>query len=354
MTVKRPNTCIDCGKAIYGLLRCQPCDSKYRHSKKPRAGKCIDCGKQLVNPTATRCQNCGTKSRWLLHRDEMLAAQNTELFRTSASERLKKKWEDPQFRQAVVSRAKLQMCDLWLTQREAMLAGAKPARDACAEKLQDPEYRKYKSDVSKATIAKQWADPEFKRAESERLKKMWEDPDYRVKMAAVSKKLWDNPANRKRMSDKGKKEMDDPIHKQYMTNCVRKEWADPNSKLHKHLGHLLPSSLENKFKVLLVEADIVFTQQYNPIGYTKVYDFFLPAYNTLIEIDGTFWHKSEWAIKHGRPACDVAKDNWALDHGYTIVRIPEVDLKSNIVTEWLIPEVLQELENTVAMEEKDE
>jgi very-short-patch-repair endonuclease len=80
-------------------------------------------------------------------------------------------------------------------------------------------------------------------------------------------------------------------------------------------------------------------QQYRPYAYSRFYDFYLPDYNALVEIDGEFWHHSELAINRGYDIIDAEKDQWAYDHGFIMVRIPEDELYPTIIEDWLIPEL---------------
>ena len=69
----------------------------------------------------------------------------------------------------------------------------------------------------------------------------------------------------------------------------------------------------------------------------KIYDFYLPDYNIIIEVDGDFWHCNP--IKHIIPECktqeinlenDKFKTQWAINNGYTLLRFWENDINNNI------------------------
>lgn len=51
-------------------------------------------------------------------------------------------------------------------------------------------------------------------------------------------------------------------------------------------------------------------------NYTRMYDWYLPKYNLLVEFDGTFWHRLEKQILN-----DQLKNRIAKEMGYRLVRI---------------------------------
>jgi very-short-patch-repair endonuclease len=67
-----------------------------------------------------------------------------------------------------------------------------------------------------------------------------------------------------------------------------KKWCNKN-KIH-------VSKLEKKFEKILIVLNIKYETQYQLA--TKFYDFFLSDYNTLIEIDGDYWHANKKIYKN--------------------------------------------------------
>lgn len=99
------------------------------------------------------------------------------------------------------------------------------------------------------------------------------------------------------------------------------------------------------------EMNIVKLLEENGIGYVKEYtftdlpnrrfDFYLPKYNRLIEFDGKqhfkyahTWHKSEEAFILAQQR-DIAKNNYALEHNISLVRIPYTE-RDNITLEMIL------------------
>lgn len=73
---------------------------------------------------------------------------------------------------------------------------------------------------------------------------------------------------------------------------------------------------ERDFKQWLEENNIKYIEQYRRVGNAHPYDFFLPEYNLIVEIDGHYWHsKPDQIVKDQQHVDD------AISRGYNIVRI---------------------------------
>jgi len=97
------------------------------------------------------------------------------------------------------------------------------------------------------------------------------------------------------------------------------------------------SSLEYYFEGILSSMNIEYTHSYYIESIGKIYDFYLPDYNILIEVDGDFWHCNPKT--YDNPICktqhinienDKFKSQWALDNGYKLLRFWENDINNNI------------------------
>jgi very-short-patch-repair endonuclease len=102
-------------------------------------------------------------------------------------------------------------------------------------------------------------------------------------------------------------------------------------------GKVKRSNLEYKFESLLELLDIKYIHSYYIENINKIYDFYLPEYNILIEVDGDFWHCNP--INHAALECktqeinitnDKFKTQWAIDNGYKLLRFWENDINNNI------------------------
>lgn len=106
-------------------------------------------------------------------------------------------------------------------------------------------------------------------------------------------------------------------------------------------GKVKRSKLEYKFEGILQLENIEYKHSFyiNKDGFKKIYDFYLPKYNILIEVDGDFWHCNP-NTKFKLPECksqelniinDKTKNDWAKDNGYKLLRFWESDINNNIL-----------------------
>ena len=78
---------------------------------------------------------------------------------------------------------------------------------------------------------------------------------------------------------------------------------------------------EQDFVYYCQSNNIEFIEQYRHVGNGHPYDFFLPKYNLLVEIDGTYWHSfPKQQLKDQQHVDDAIKK------GYNIVRIDTTEL----------------------------
>ena len=82
----------------------------------------------------------------------------------------------------------------------------------------------------------------------------------------------------------------------------------------------------------LKDSNIKYKYNYELCG--KLYDFYIPSINTLIEVDGIYWHGknknlndlSETQARNRKN--DKIKDRLAVDNGYNLIRIWEDEVKN--------------------------
>lgn len=90
---------------------------------------------------------------------------------------------------------------------------------------------------------------------------------------------------------------------------------------------------EREFKKMLTELGIVFEVQ-KVVG-KKIFDFYIPEKNMLIEVDGDYWHanpnRTEKLNKTQERNLrnDKFKEGLAAGLGYSLERVWESDLKEN-------------------------
>ncbi|MEK6884064.1 MAG: DUF559 domain-containing protein [Nanoarchaeota archaeon] len=118
---------------------------------------------------------------------------------------------------------------------------------------------------------------------------------------------------------------------------VKKAWQNPNSGLHsiqrnEKLSNAAIKSLksykrytsfpEQQVMEILKFSTIFFIPQYQIEKYA--YDFYLPHFNTIIEVDGDYWH-SRPEVKEK----DKIKTNVCHKYNFNLLRIKECDLKND-------------------------
>lgn len=81
---------------------------------------------------------------------------------------------------------------------------------------------------------------------------------------------------------------------------------------------------EQQFSQWLDSIGVEYVDQYRGVGNGHPYDFYIPEWDMIVEIDGFFWHN-----KPEQKAKDIIHTKDALDRGYHVVRICTKELKEN-------------------------
>lgn len=107
----------------------------------------------------------------------------------------------------------------------------------------------------------------------------------------------------------------------------------PKERKHPEYG---TSKLEDRFaKDFLGKLGIVYQTQFKAESIGRYYDFYCPASNTIIEIDGDYFHSYGLLREQMSPMqkknkrVDEQKDKWAKEHGINLIRIWEHDINKN-------------------------
>jgi very-short-patch-repair endonuclease len=94
-----------------------------------------------------------------------------------------------------------------------------------------------------------------------------------------------------------------------------------------------PSKLEFTFADILIGLGVEFTHQYEVDGFD--YDFYIPAKNLLIEVDGDYWHGHPDkfpelnAMQRKNKGLDRLKTKHAADRNFQLLRFWETDIVTN-------------------------
>ena len=117
-------------------------------------------------------------------------------------------------------------------------------------------------------------------------------------------------------------------------NIIKKN-DTPKKRKHPEYG---TSKLEDKFaKEFLNKLGVKYEKQFKAESIGRYYDFYIPSCNTLLEIDGGFWH-SDPRLYEGKELTptqkknkkvDKFKDKWAKEHKIPLIRIWEHDINNN-------------------------
>jgi len=117
-----------------------------------------------------------------------------------------------------------------------------------------------------------------------------------------------------------------------VTDDVKKILSDSTIRQHQNnKGNYKDTKPEIKSEKILEENNINYKKQFR-LG-NRLFDFYLPDYNILIEVDGIFYHgkniKDEdlkYDIQKKSRKIDKLKDKIALDNGYKLFRVWEDEL----------------------------
>jgi len=118
-----------------------------------------------------------------------------------------------------------------------------------------------------------------------------------------------------------------------MSKTAKQKWKTGDIGKKKHYT----SKLEKTFANILDLLDIKYQQFFYAKDIKAFYDFYLPDYNIIIEVDGDFWHcnpikfpEAFYETQKNNLIKDSIKTQWAADNGYKLLRFWENDINNNI------------------------
>lgn len=97
------------------------------------------------------------------------------------------------------------------------------------------------------------------------------------------------------------------------------------------------SKLEKEFALILNNLKIKYIQWFYAKDIKAFYDFYIPLKNTIIEVDGDFWHCNpnskfalpEYKTQEKNLKRDQQKTQWVKDNGFKLLRFWEYDIKNS-------------------------
>lgn len=156
-----------------------------------------------------------------------------------------------------------------------------------------------------------------------RMKKRWENgvygsDEYIAKLSESAKERWANGA----YDDKDFSFLDTPEYRTRLSKSMKEAYRTGRKTMVMH-G---PSRPHRHFIAALDICGIEHESEYVIPGDTRPYDEYIPRIDLLIEIDGVFWHHSEWAREHGYMERDRQKTKTAIDSGYKLLRYTDEEI----------------------------
>lgn len=157
--------------------------------------------------------------------------------------------------------------------------------------------------------------PEQRAKLSEKLKGRTISEVQKAAISVASKKNWADPAYREKVTARlNSPEVKAKAKAQQQANLTK--IRDGRSRW------MRETKLEQAVKAVLIEMGLEFEQS-KPFCWYEV-DFYLPAFNLVLECDGEYWHSLPKAQKN-----DLKRDKWFRGQGYRVARIPERAIKSD-------------------------
>ena len=286
--------CADCGvkKKDKRGRRCYACANRLIGQERTRNKKpnhCLDCGDE-ISRKAKRCLSCSS----------VAAARD--------------RYGPPII--PVCSG-----CDTQVS-RKGYLCRSCSRKRVCAR----PGQRKKMSNTTTALYRDR---PELKEAISASVKKRWEEDDeYRNAVSGALKRHFSNQKNRERLSRSVKLAHARGAYEGIYSDPERNRKLSEVNKAARKRGaydHIMqPTKLCKRIGSELRHLNFCFEYEYR-IGY-RYFDIYIPELDLLIEVDGEFWHYSDYARAKGIPDKDEKKTRLALGNGYKFHRIRETDM----------------------------
>jgi very-short-patch-repair endonuclease len=222
----------------------------------------------------------------------------------------------------------------------------------------------------------------------------WKDPEIRARRVEALRKAHRSDVTRKRHSEATRKFLSDPVNLEKRKVSLREAWAKPENKkklkelskmglqaamapagrdnfykankdeglrkkrseiakknCHKRMkGKSKYSKLNDFFEQKMNAADLYPKREY-PLGYYSV-DFCFPENKLVVEADGDFWHANPeflkerhitnlYSMQKKTMTLDKAKNTYLKNHGWTVLRFWERDIKNK--TEKCLLEITENL-----------
>lgn len=156
--------------------------------------------------------------------------------------------------------------------------------------------------------------PEVRETLSRAAQKNWQKKEYRSKLIEAHRRKTLSKEHRKRIQESIKRYLETLSYEELIARTEAGRIAAINTTA--------GTSLEQAVWNVLDSLNIQYETQ-KRIGPFFV-DIYVPSRNLVIECDGEWWHSHPDQVKYDR-----ARDAYLLKHGYQVLRLPEVIIKSD-------------------------
>lgn len=217
-------------------------------------------------------------------------------------------------------------------------------------------------------IKNNWGhNPEAQKKSKETQRKMYENGDLVIWNKGLTKddprvhdyieKMRNNPERNRKISELKSGTHHSEEAKNKLKKRAKERWSDPKERekqSHRKMVWLrendftIKSSVEEKFNDMLqlldLKENVNYERQYYVRDIKGFFDFKLFDTNTLIEVDGDFWHcnpktNPKVIYEHQRKNLekDEIKNKWCKENNVKLLRFWENDINNN--PEWVIKEI---------------
>jgi len=114
-----------------------------------------------------------------------------------------------------------------------------------------------------------------------------------------------------------------PAFRALRSDIVTQEWREGKRK---SLPPPHISGIENTFALALDALQVEYQRQYKVPGKRWTYDFYLPDYNALVEVDGVYWHSLPKMKDRDRQ-----KDAFGAQANYIVLHVSENLIKNDVL-----------------------
>ena len=231
-------------------------------------------------------------------------------------------------------------------------------------------FREFVNGHNSRVINNYQSNPEIKlksaKTQSENWKKgkykgWWEDEssETKEKIEGIKEKLRNNVERGNKISKALSNIPKSDKHKYKLSELAKQRYIDrPElrdimsihtiNRLLKNNYRNPKTKLETKFEIIIFEIGFIPIYQYQIK--TAIFDFYLPANNLLIEIDGDFHHCNPkkykepiYQIQKKTVSNDKRKNKIAKDEKYNLIRFWEKDINER--PDWVIEQLYKKIEN---------